>query len=105
MELAAAPQGDEHLPRAWLAACRRWSRSRGPLGLYDLVKRPAFLCVTPTHLDVLFHLGQADPVVRRLGLDIDPGWVAWFGRIVAFHYSDRLPAFPYPFARGTRHDC
>jgi hypothetical protein len=24
--------------------------------------------------------------VRRLGLDIDPGWLPWFGRVVAFHY-------------------
>ena len=34
-----------------------------------------------------------DPL-RRHGLDSDPGWVPWFGRIVAFHFvtADLLPA-------------
>jgi hypothetical protein len=33
-------------------------------------------------------LGAADLRVRRRGLDRDPGWVPWYGRIVAFHYAD-----------------
>jgi hypothetical protein len=28
--------------------------------------------------------------VRRAGLDLDPGWVPWFGRVVGFHYG-RVP--------------
>jgi len=27
--------------------------------------------------------------VRRLGLDLDPGWLPWFGRVVRFHYLPR----------------
>ena len=37
---------------------------------------------TDTHVDVLFDLGHADIRVRRAGLDIDPGWVPWLGRVV-----------------------
>ena len=27
-------------------------------------------------------------MIRRVGLDIDPGWVPWLGRIVTFHYPN-----------------
>jgi len=29
--------------------------------------------------------------VRRAGLDIDPGWLPWFGRVVAFQFVGRRP--------------
>jgi hypothetical protein len=35
---------------------------------------------------VFFDLAAADVRVRRSGLDIDPGWVPWLGRVVRFHY-------------------
>jgi hypothetical protein len=25
--------------------------------------------------------------VRRAGLDVDPGWLPWFGRVVNFHFD------------------
>jgi hypothetical protein len=33
---------------------------------------------------------QVDMTVRRAGLDLDPGWVPWLGRVVQFHYLDSL---------------
>ena len=70
----------------WLDACRRWLRRIGGLGLASLVARPGRLALTGTHADLFFGLAQTDLRVRRLGLDIDPGWLPWFGRVVAFHY-------------------
>jgi hypothetical protein len=45
--------------------------------------------VNRTDLDVSLPLEEADIRVRRAGLDLDPGWVPWFGRVVRFHYLFR----------------
>jgi hypothetical protein len=39
---------------------------------------------------VFFDLNGVSLAVRRGGLDLDPGWVPWFGRVVGFHYG-RVP--------------
>jgi hypothetical protein len=81
--------GSAPLAHAWLAACRRLARRRARIGLASLVMRPARLALTETHADVFFAASAADLRVRRAGLDIDPGWVPWLGRVVSFHYEDR----------------
>ena len=73
----------------WLRSCRRYLRCNARIGLASLVLRPARLAITPTHVDAFFRLNAADVRIRRAGLDIDPGWVPWFGRVVAFHYGER----------------
>ena len=73
---------------AGLTACRRLLRRRVRIGLATLVVRPAKLAVTATHVDVFFPLTAADIRIRRAGLDVDPGWVPWFARVVTFHYQD-----------------
>jgi hypothetical protein len=73
----------------WLTTCRRHLRRHARIGLASLVLRPARLAITPTHVDVFFRLNAADVRIRRAGLDVDPGWVPWFRRVVAFHYGDR----------------
>ena len=70
----------------WLDASRHWLRRIGHIGLASLVLRPGGLALTATHADVHFQLDQTDLRVRRLGLDVDPRWLPWFGRVVAFHY-------------------
>jgi len=72
---------------AWLAACSLWLQRYAGLELDDLVRRPANLSLTPTHADLYFDHRHADLRIRRAGLDIDPGWLPWFGRVVAFHYE------------------
>jgi hypothetical protein len=61
---------------------RRWTG----LGLPALIRRPARIAVSATHVDVFFRLEDAEPRIRRAGLDLDPGWVPWLGRVVSFHY-------------------
>jgi hypothetical protein len=75
---------------AWLVACRRWLRRHAGIGVASLVARPARLTLTPTHADVFFELSDVDLRVRRAGLDFDPGWVPWFGRVVGFQFG-RVP--------------
>lgn len=70
-----------------LTATRRWLRRAARIGLASLVLRPARMHLSPTHVDVHFRLRDCDIRVRRAGLDLDPGWLPWFGRVVAFHYD------------------
>ena len=72
----------------WVTALRRWLRRAARIGLASLVTRQAQFVSTPTHLDVFFRLTDADLRIRRLGLDVDPGWLYWFGRVVAYHYGE-----------------
>lgn len=43
---------------------------------------------------VELHLGLSgvDLTIRRLGLDVDPGWVPWIGRSIRFVYHDETSA-------------
>ncbi|EXI78086.1 MAG: hypothetical protein AW10_03354 [Candidatus Accumulibacter appositus] len=71
----------------WLARCRRQLRRHVGIGLYSLVCRPARIAITATHVDIWQAIDAVDLRVRRAGLDIDPGWVPWLGRVLRFHYG------------------
>jgi hypothetical protein len=73
---------------AWVAAMRSWCRRYVGMTIAELVNRPGTFTLTPTHLDIFFQHDQADIRIRRSGLDLDPGWVPWLGRVVLFHYGN-----------------
>jgi hypothetical protein len=54
--------------------------------------QPARLRATETHVDLELATTTVDLAVRLAGLDLDPGWVPWLGRVVAFHY-DQMPTY------------
>ena len=86
---AACPVDDRAalVAAGWLVAVRRWLR-RGPrIGLADLVRRPALQALTPTHAELRFEMRTSELRIRRFGLDLDPGWVPWFGRVITFRYE------------------
>jgi len=56
----------------------------------------ARLGASETHLHLDLDAASADLAVRLAGLDFDPGWVPWLGRVVSFHY----PAMPTHQRRG-----
>lgn len=86
-ELSALCPLDELVVEAWGVAVRRWLRRCARIGVADVVLRPATLAVTRTHVDLGFDLDRVDLRIRRVGLDLDPGWLPWFGRVVSFHYG------------------
>lgn len=63
-----------------------WLRRHCRLSLRSLINRPGRVILTATHWDVIFDLNQVDLRLRRVALDVDPGWVPWLGRVVQFHY-------------------
>jgi hypothetical protein len=81
-----APTNGAQALALWQRALVRALRRHARIGLARLVTRAAVLSITPTHVDIVLPLAQADIAVRRAGLDRDLGWLPWFGRIVAFHY-------------------
>jgi hypothetical protein len=74
--------------RAWQRALGRWLRMFSELSLEELVRRRATVTSTRTHIDLVMPLRSADVRIRTAGLDIDPGWVPWLGRIIRFHYRE-----------------
>lgn len=83
--------------RVWTIATKRWLWRMGRITVSDVVNRNGRVWLTRTDIDVTFPLAAADLRIRRIGLDIDPGWLPWFGecgRVVRFHYRDREPEGP-----------
>jgi hypothetical protein len=72
---------------AWVTAAYRWTRRFAGIGLGALVRRPGRCAATRTHLDLFFDGREADLRIRRAGLDLDPGWVPWLGKVIHFHYD------------------
>lgn len=52
-----------------------------------MLRRPAMLWITRTHVDISFPLAQIDLQVRLAGLDRNPGWVPALGRVVTFYFG------------------
>lgn len=57
------------------------------IGLRLLITRGGRIANTRTHLDVIFEFDQLDIRIRKAGLDINPGWVSWLGKVIQFHYE------------------
>jgi hypothetical protein len=47
----------------------------------------ARLFVTASHVDLVLALDAASLAVRRAGLDLNPGWLPRFGRVITFHFE------------------
>jgi hypothetical protein len=75
--------------RHWVHRLRAHLRRTARLGFRELVCRDGRVAFTETHIDVSFELDRADIRVRRAGLDVDPGWTPWLGRVIRFHYVAR----------------
>jgi len=56
----------------------------------QLLSIPAQIEYTPSHLDIHYPLDKVNLDVRRVALDINPGWLPWLGQVVSFHYHDEL---------------
>lgn len=67
----------------------RWGRQRYGAALFsrEVFAVPALVETDACHVDVFYALDSVNLDVRRLGLDIDPGWLPWLGKVVQFHYG------------------
>jgi hypothetical protein len=51
-------------------------------------RRPGRLHLEPGWVELTLPLDSVDTRIRRLGLDLDPGWLAWLGCVVRIRYED-----------------
>lgn len=89
-----AVYSSQYFLRSWALAAKIWCWRHARLTVRQIILRNGRLFQTRTDVDVTFALDQADVRIRRVGLDIDPGWLPWFGddgKIVRFHYRYREP--------------
>jgi hypothetical protein len=55
--------------------------------LARVTTRRAEIIADPAWIDIRFGIGDATTDVRRLGLDLDLGWVPWLGVVLRFAYE------------------
>ncbi len=69
-----------------LALAEHWY---GRAGLWTpaLLRLDARIRATPSHLDLYAPLNAVQLPLRLAGLDFNPGWLPWLGRVVTFHYD------------------
>lgn len=53
----------------------------------ELLRLDASVHATPSHLDLYASLADVRLPLRLAGLDLNPGWLPWLGRVVRFHYD------------------
>jgi hypothetical protein len=71
----------------WEDSVVDWLDRFAEMTLTELIARPGYLRVTQTHVDVFFAHEQADIRIRRAGIDFDPGWTPWLGRVISYFYT------------------
>ena len=72
--------------RAWLASALELDSRSYEAVVDTLLRVPGRVFATATHVDLVTTLEQARPRVRRAALDLDPGWLPAYGRVVQFHF-------------------
>ncbi|MEV2227887.1 hypothetical protein AB0H69_04750 [Streptomyces phaeochromogenes] len=53
----------------------------------DVARRTGRIVADPGWIEAHFALSDAEPAIRRAGLDLDPGWVPWLGSVVRYVYA------------------
>ena len=72
----------------WLHAISCYTRLYACMNIRQIVCRNGKISVTPTHVDLFYTMNQIDINIRMAGIDIDPGWVSWLGKIITIYYED-----------------
>ena len=76
------------LLRAWALGVRRYCWRVANIAAREVVFRPGWVRAVRGELDVTLPMKVIDIRIRRAGLDINPGWLPWFGFVVRFHYVE-----------------
>ncbi|MGZ0078093.1 hypothetical protein [Methylomonas sp. YC3] len=69
-----------------LSLAERWY---GKTGVWqpELLALAGQIHYSPSHIDLYAPMSAIRLPVRLAGLDINPGWLPWLGRVVSFHYD------------------
>lgn len=99
------PDRGAPLPRATLGAglvpglallVQRLAVRLAGTGWRRTLRRRGWAEATATHLDLTLDLDEVRIAERRAGLDRNPGWVGWLGRVVTLHFEAFRKPRPAP---------
>lgn len=81
-QLAALPAASElnRLAQHWYAKTEVWNST--------LLQLDATIKYSASHVDIHTAINNVQLPVRLAGLDINPGWLPWLGKVVSFHYDN-----------------
>ena len=87
-----APTSTTEYAQAWVAGWEAWLRDAAPElpepRVAAVCQRRGRLVIEPGWVSLHLPLNSVDTAVRRLGLDLDPGWLPWLGCVVRICYDD-----------------
>ncbi len=66
---------------------RYWLRSIADLEPQEMLVILGRISVTYTHVDLFMPMESIDIRIRKVGLDLNPGWMPDFGYIILFHFE------------------
>jgi hypothetical protein len=75
------------LVRAWVLAVRQKVWRASGMHLAAMAVRAGEFTATRTHLEIIMPQSSLEVRLRKAGFDVNPGWLPWLGRVVAFQYS------------------
>lgn len=55
--------------------------------LQHICRRPGTIRIEPGWIELRLSLDQVETPIRRLGLDLDPGWLPWLGCVLKVRYE------------------
>ncbi len=67
------------LAQRWYAKTEVWNS--------ELLRMDATIKFSPSHVDIHTAINNVRLPVRLAGLDVNPGWLPWLGKVVSFHYD------------------
>ena len=84
--LTDLPVGLTHWLGFVLPYIRRWLKNT-VAGEDDILLQNGRLYLSSSHVDVVMPLSGIKLAVRLAGLDLDPGWLPDYGRVIQFHFD------------------
>lgn len=66
----------------------------------DWMYLPARAEVNQAYINIYLDNSSVNLQLRLSGLDVNPGWVPWLGRVIYFHYGN-YPALKLAASEGT----
>lgn len=67
---------------------RYWLRSIADIEPQEMLQVLGRILTTFTHVDLYMSMESIDIRVRKVGLDLNPGWMPDFGYIILFHFEE-----------------
>jgi hypothetical protein len=89
VEAVPAPPAERAaaLCAGWAAWLDEAAPDLPPPRLEYVCRRPGRLLIEPGWVELVLPLDGIETAIRRLGLDLDPGWLPWLGCVLRFRYE------------------